>query len=83
MSEESIIEAVNNLQIERTLVPKDECLLFNPKGAQAWVRDKFDEVPRYLFRVTSPDAVCTTDECWVKSKDASVEEPGARVECFS
>ena len=45
------------------------CVLFNPTGDRAWLKNSFDNVPRYLFRVSTPKSDGTTDKVWVKSKD--------------
>ena len=47
-----------------------EWLLFDPTGPKAWVRDKFDDIPRYLFRVYTPKSRGITDAIWTKSMDA-------------
>jgi hypothetical protein len=47
-----------------------ECLLFNPKGSKIWVRDHFNEVPRYLFRLYAPQSWGETNERRVASRAA-------------
>ena len=57
-----------------------EYLLFNPTGDKAWLRTKFDDVPRYLFRVSTPKSDGTTNRIWVKSKDATHSRENSRMD---
>ena len=57
-----------------------EYLLFNPTGDKLWLREKFDGIPRYLFRVFTPNSDGTTDRFWVKSKDAKYSSADSRVD---
>ncbi|QGA15961.1 hypothetical protein EYB26_003628 [Talaromyces marneffei] len=52
-----------------------DCLPFCPPEDVERRREKFDEIPRYLFRIFTPKSQGTTDEVWTKSKDA---RPSAR-----
>ncbi|KAK0619423.1 hypothetical protein B0T14DRAFT_208177 [Immersiella caudata] len=47
-----------------------ERLLFCPTGDKHLLLQKFDDIPRYLFRVYSPMSRGTTDNHWAKSMDA-------------
>uniref|UniRef100_A0A093USF3 DUF7587 domain-containing protein n=1 Tax=Talaromyces marneffei PM1 TaxID=1077442 RepID=A0A093USF3_TALMA len=47
-----------------------DCLPFCPPDNVERRREKFDEVPRYLFRIFTPKSQGTTNEVWTKSKDA-------------
>lgn len=47
-----------------------DCLLFNPVAEKAWLREKFANIPHFLFRISTPHSDGTTDNTWVKSKDA-------------
>lgn len=60
-----------------------DSLLFNPLKDQAWLRSKFNSIPRYLFRVSTPVSYCTTDNVWVKSMDARLAEPTGDVDILS
>lgn len=60
-----------------------EHLLFNPTGDKAWLRGKFDDIPRYLFRASTPRSDGTTDRFWVKSKDARYDSANSRVDIFA
>jgi len=56
--------------VQALSLSEPEYLLFNPTGDKAGLRAKFDDVPRYLFRISTPKSDGTTDKFWVKSKDA-------------
>lgn len=43
-------------------------LSFRPTGEKAWLQTKFNNVPRYLFRVYTPKSDGFTDHVWAKSK---------------
>ncbi len=58
-------------------------LPFNPTGDKGWLREKFDEIPRYLFRVSTPKSDGTTDRFWVKSKDARRACADSRVDVLA
>lgn len=60
-----------------------EHLLFNRTKANSWLRSKFNDIPRYLFRVSTPSSDGTTDEFWVKSKDARHGWPNSGVDILS
>ncbi|KAL8719362.1 MAG: hypothetical protein Q9225_003619 [Loekoesia sp. 1 TL-2023] len=59
-----------------------EHLLFNPTGDKAWLKEKFDDIPRYLFRITTPDSDATTDRHWVKSKAARYRRTNSTKDIF-
>ncbi|KAK0631027.1 hypothetical protein B0T17DRAFT_529916 [Bombardia bombarda] len=48
--------------------PEPDCLAFNPPRDKAWLRDTFDRIPRYLFRVSTPTSDGTTDDVWARSR---------------
>jgi len=48
-----------------------EYLLFCPNSENAWLQEKFDDIPRYLFRVFTPNSRGTADESWTRSMDAT------------
>ena len=65
------MESENLADTFRSLRLSDlECLLFCPTGEKAWLREKFNDIPRYLFRVFTPKSCGTTDASWTKSMDA-------------
>lgn len=47
-----------------------DCVRFRPSGDRAWLHQRLGDVPRYLFRVFTPESCGTTDRSWTKSKDA-------------
>jgi hypothetical protein len=66
-----------------TFLSEPEYLLFNPIGDKLWLREKFDDIPCYLFRVLTPNSESTTDRFWVKSKDAKYSSANSRVDILS
>ncbi|KAH9204265.1 hypothetical protein DL95DRAFT_122063 [Leptodontidium sp. 2 PMI_412] len=60
-----------------------EYLLFCPSGDEAWLQEKFDDIPRYLFRVFTPKWCGTTDRSWTKSMDARRATEKSRVDIFA
>lgn len=60
-----------------------DCLVFNPTGDRTWLRETFDDVPRYLFRVSTPRSSGDTDRFWVKSKDSVIDPTTSSVDIFS
>ncbi|KAL3420692.1 hypothetical protein PVAG01_07137 [Phlyctema vagabunda] len=60
-----------------------EYLLFNPRGDKAWLQEKFDDIPRYLFRVFTPKSCGKTDGSWTKSMDARRVTEKGRVDIFT
>ena len=60
-----------------------EYVLFCPGGNKAWLRAKFDDIPRYLFRVFTPRSCGTTNKSWTKSMDARYATKNSRVDIFA
>lgn len=60
-----------------------EYLLFCPSSENAWLREKLDDIPRYLFRVFTPNSRGTTDESWTRSMDATDAAQNSRVDIFA
>jgi len=58
-------------------------LLFSPPTIISWLRDTFDDVPRYLFRVFTPMSRGTTDRTWTRSMDATDGRPNSTQDIFS
>lgn len=57
-----IIEVLNRLEFpddssgpKLLLLPDPDGLRFNPDGEMAWVQEKLEDTPRYLFRIVCPD----------------------------
>ena len=69
-------------QLQALGLSEPEHLLFNPTGARSWLRVKFMTIPRFLFRVSTPNSDGTTDKTWVKSKNASRACADSRVDVF-
>lgn len=74
-------DLVNGLQT--VALTKPDCLLFNPVADKAWLRGKVDDIPRYLFRITTPLSDGFTDGIWVKSKDARHGRADSRRDIFA
>jgi len=70
-------------ELETLSLAEPEYLLFNPTGDRSWLREKFGDIPRYLFRVFTPKSDGSTDRFWVKSKDARYERANHRVDILS
>ena len=60
-----------------------EYLLFCPSGDKAWLREKMEDIPRYLFRLFTPKSSGTTDRSWTKSVDARYASKGHKVDVFA
>jgi hypothetical protein len=66
-----------------SLCENSEYLLFNPTGDKTWLKERFNHIPRYLFRVSTPKSETTTDRFWVKSKDAKCASVYSRVDILA
>jgi len=62
--------------------PNPVCLPFRPTGDKKWVQEKF-EVPRYLFRVFTPNSRGYTDMLWAKSMDARDGKSTSSLDIFA
>ena len=60
-----------------------ECLLFNPTGERSWLQATFSNVPRYLFRVSTPKSRGATDRLWTKSMDATDGKRSSEQDIFA
>ena len=69
-------------ELQTLNLTEPEYLLFNPTGDRAWPRRNFDDVPRYLFRVSTPKSDGTTNRIWVKSKDAMHCHENSKMDVF-
>jgi hypothetical protein len=76
MELDNISESLQSLSLN------PEWLLFCPTGDNDWLRKKFDDVPRYLFRVYTPISRGTTDRFWTKSMDARHRSANHRLDIF-
>jgi hypothetical protein len=60
-----------------------EYLLFCPSSKEVWLREKFDDIPRYLFRVFTPNSRGRTDKTWTKYIDARSGNNNYKVDIFA
>lgn len=56
-------------ELEAFSLSGPDFLLFEPKEESAWLKQSLDDIPRYLFRVSTPQSDGITDALWTKSKD--------------
>jgi hypothetical protein len=70
-------------ELQTLSLSEPEYLLFNPTGDKSWLRERFDDIPRYLFRVFTPKSDGTTDRFWVKSQDAKYSRANSTVDILS
>ncbi|KAN0089983.1 hypothetical protein V8E51_018562 [Hyaloscypha variabilis] len=77
--------AVQNLTdaLDVLTLSEPECLLFNPTGRNSLLREGFNDIPRYLFRIFTPMSDGETDRFWAKSKDASNDRSDYREDILS
>ncbi|KAK3904858.1 hypothetical protein C8A05DRAFT_13283 [Staphylotrichum tortipilum] len=88
---ETLLEGVEALRIIPETKPQPEpkpdaeppYLLFSPPPIVSWLRDTFDDVPCYLFRVFTPMSRGTTDRVWTRSMDATDGRPNCSQDIFS
>ena len=64
MSSKSLVGQLQTLSLSDR-----EYLLFEPEGHHSHLRSKFKDIPKYLFRVSTPRSDGITNEYWVKSMD--------------
>lgn len=67
------VESISNT-LATTSIADPPHLLFKPSGGKAWLHGTFDNIPRYLFRVATPESSGSSDEFWVKSKNACADQ---------
>lgn len=70
-------------ELQTLSLSEPEYLLFNPTGDKSWLRERFDDMPRYLFRVFTLKSDGTTDRFWVKSQDAKYSRASSTVDILS
>ncbi|KAL8982341.1 MAG: hypothetical protein Q9177_005302 [Variospora cf. flavescens] len=80
--EESQIGEIGD-KLQALTLSKPDHLLFKPPDNNSSLKEAFDNIPRYLFRVTTPKSDGTTDRTWVKSKDAKSGEPNSSTDVFA
>lgn len=73
---------LESMQLGSQGITEGPHLLFKPTEDEQAVTYIFSYVPRYLFRISSPDSHCTTNNTWVMSKDATNGKPSATTDCF-
>lgn len=77
----ALANVVNEMQALR--LSEASFLLFEPNDNYAWLRQNLNDIPRYLFRITTPRSDGTTDELWTKSKDARYDRPHSAVDILA
>lgn len=68
MAEAHLAAAFEDLSV--TGPSMSRCLPFSPVGEFSWLQPKLEEVDRYLFRLYDKHSDGSTDDTWVKSRDA-------------
>jgi hypothetical protein len=80
-------ETMSRLRLEDYLnglkLADPECLPFCPTEDMKRRVGKFDDIPRYLFRVFTPRSRGTTDTSWTKSVDATKGASTSKVDIFA
>ncbi|KAL9124114.1 MAG: hypothetical protein Q9217_006523 [Psora testacea] len=66
-------------ELEALSLSGPDFLLFEPKEDCAWLEQSLDDIPRYLFRVSTPRSDGITDALWTKSKDVRKNRPYNKV----
>ncbi|KAJ5355246.1 uncharacterized protein N7496_012458 [Penicillium cataractarum] len=75
---DNITESIRNVHLGD--VPEEsEQLLFSPHPDSGVAESVLDNVPRYLFRVATPESDGITNETWVRS-EAALRDRGASLE---
>ena len=70
-------------EFEALRVSGPDFLLFEPKEHCAWLNQGLDDIPRYLFRVSTPRSDGKTDALWATSKDVRNNRPYNRVDILT
>lgn len=55
MGSEEITDSLNSLNLDEA-----KPLLFDPTEDKGWLRERFKDIPPYLFRITTPHSDGTT-----------------------
>ncbi|KAF2787277.1 hypothetical protein K505DRAFT_353938 [Melanomma pulvis-pyrius CBS 109.77] len=78
MALESLEDQLTSLNLS-----PDEYLAYNPSKDRPWLLQKFDNIPRYLFRVYTPRSCGITDTSWTKSKNSRYGNQASRHDIFA
>ncbi|XMA13668.1 hypothetical protein WAI453_006459 [Rhynchosporium graminicola] len=78
MTDSEITDAFHALS-----VADPEYLLFRPGLENARLSEKFNQIPRYLFRVFTPRSRGKTNWTWTKSMDARGGNRNSKVDIFA
>lgn len=81
-TDDGLAEALENTRLGDEH-QEPEHLLFRPRENSGLPGAALDNVPRYLFRVASPNSDGETDENWVRSESAKENCPSSREDIFS
>ncbi|VUC35360.1 unnamed protein product [Clonostachys rosea] len=73
---------VQELEMAR-ITDNAESLPFSPKHENDCFRQKFHDIPRYLFRVFTPISGSATDGVWARSVDSRQDGPGSKIDLFN
>ncbi|KAJ5654115.1 hypothetical protein N7490_001118 [Penicillium lividum] len=75
---DTLTQSLDALSLNRD---EPDSLVFTPHNHVAWLRGSFDQVPRYLFRVSFGDkSDGETTNIWAKSKYAKDGTPGQEID---
>lgn len=76
--------ALENLvnELQALNLSDSECLRFCPTKDKSWLWEKFGDIPRFLFRVFTPNSCGVTDLFWTKSMDARHGRANHKVDIF-
>jgi hypothetical protein len=81
-SNDGLVQGLDLLSLTASTPEFPEYLPFHPSGKYESLRQNLSAIPRYLFRISSPQSDATTDETWVKSKDAMLGRGTATRDIF-
>lgn len=70
-------------ELEALSLSAPDFLLFEPREDRAWLKQILDDIPRYLFRVSTPQSDGLTDALWTKSKDVRNNRPHNKVDILA
>jgi len=66
-------------EVQALSLSEPKYLLFNPTGDKAGLKANFDDIPRYLFRIITPESDGIINRFWVKSKDTRYARMNSRI----
>lgn len=70
---DALTQALESTHLDSPPSQIPEQLLFNPSPDSNLGRHALDNIPRYLFRVVSPESDGRTDAEWVRSEAATLK----------